>query len=111
MFGDAITAGYWPEESGGVRSYYLYDGDLLTAEMDATGTLTSIHFWGADGLVSREECRDRLCIIETCDIFIPGGWRLDRVQRKYITCPRVSTGPSTLAKGIDYRETVEVITA
>ena len=54
-----MTAGYddqgrraWKETTAG-RQYFLYDGDLLLAEMDSTGAVTSINTWGPYGLLVR----------------------------------------------------------
>jgi len=54
-----LTAGYradglraW-KESDGATAYYLYDGDMLLAEMDAAGTVTTYNTWGPTGLLNR----------------------------------------------------------
>jgi len=59
-YGTTLTAGYnadglriW-KESGGQRSYYLYDGEMLLAETNAAGTVTSAYTWGANGLICRD---------------------------------------------------------
>lgn len=57
--GTTLTAGYrsdglraWKQTAAG-RTYFLYDGEFLLAELDATGSVTTVNTWGAAGLVSR----------------------------------------------------------
>ncbi|HET6387585.1 MAG TPA: RHS repeat-associated core domain-containing protein, partial [Armatimonadota bacterium] len=38
--------------AGGVRTYYLYDGDNLIAELNGLGQVQTIYTWGAAGLIS-----------------------------------------------------------
>jgi len=54
-----MTAGYradglraW-KESNGARSYYLYDGVTLLAELNVDGTVTTYNTWGPTGLLNR----------------------------------------------------------
>ncbi len=56
-----LTAGYngdglraW-KESGGVRRYFLYDGELLICELDASGNVLTTNTWGASGLIARNQ--------------------------------------------------------
>jgi RHS repeat-associated protein len=41
------------KQTGGVKTYYLYDGGQPVSEYASTGTLTATNTFGADGLVSR----------------------------------------------------------
>ncbi len=59
VYGSAQTDGYggdglraW-KQTGGVRTYFLYDGAQPVGEYASTGTLTATNTFGADGLVSR----------------------------------------------------------
>ena len=61
-YGTLMTAGYrsdgkraWKQNASGTRTYFLYDGDALVAEMNASGTVTYTNTWGANGLVSRRD--------------------------------------------------------
>lgn len=38
--------------AGGITTYYLYSGDTLIAELDATGAVKQSYNWGALGLIS-----------------------------------------------------------
>ncbi len=56
-YGDEQTAGYrgdgkraWKEDSQEHRTYYLYDGDRLLAELDDDGAVIATLSWGAAGL-------------------------------------------------------------
>jgi RHS repeat-associated protein len=57
--GSTLTAGYtgddlraWKETAAG-RTYFLYDGTLPVVELDATGAVTAVNTFGANGLLSR----------------------------------------------------------
>ena len=59
-----LTAGYtgdglraWKAGANGVKTYFIYDGDTLLAEMNSTGTLTALNTWGATGLLERSDAR------------------------------------------------------
>jgi hypothetical protein len=39
--------------TGATRTYCLYDGSTLLAELTPTGTLSAVNTWGANGLVAR----------------------------------------------------------
>ena len=59
-FGTAMTAGYtcdglraWKESSSG-RTYYLYSGWAPVCEMNASGTVTAVNTFGANGLLARQ---------------------------------------------------------
>jgi RHS repeat-associated protein len=43
----------WKQNSAGVRTYFLYDGDQIICEMDGSGNITQTNTWGAAGLVMR----------------------------------------------------------
>jgi RHS repeat-associated protein len=52
-----LTAGYredglraWKQNNQGVRTYFLYDGDTLACELDASGNVTAAYGFGAAGL-------------------------------------------------------------
>jgi len=71
-----LTAGYradglraW-KESDGATAYYLYDGDMLLAEMDADGTVTTYNTWGPTGLLNRANLQTNR---ETWYLFDPLG--------------------------------------
>jgi RHS repeat-associated protein len=58
-FGSALTATY---RGDGLRAktvtsagttYFLYDGEVLMAEMNSSGVTVAVYTWGAGGLVSR----------------------------------------------------------
>lgn len=58
-YGSVMTAGYrvdgmraWKQNSAG-RTYYLYDGDILIEELDATGSKTAVMTWNDSRLLSR----------------------------------------------------------
>ena len=58
-YADKLSAGYrsdgrraWKEVNG-VRTYFLYAGGQLLAELDESGTLISSYTWGPTGLLSR----------------------------------------------------------
>ena len=55
-----IKAGYrwdgkraWKENASGTRTYFLYNGDQVIAEMDSSGNVKSTFTWGATGLLGR----------------------------------------------------------
>lgn len=41
------------KDNGTTRTYYLYDGNAPTVEMDASGNVTAINTFGVAGLISR----------------------------------------------------------
>ena len=41
------------KQTGGVRTYFLYDGEQAIAEYSSAGAITAANTYGADGLVSR----------------------------------------------------------
>ncbi len=43
----------WKENSQGVRTYFLYDGDQLVAEFDSSGVMQASQTWGVEGLSYR----------------------------------------------------------
>jgi RHS repeat-associated protein len=58
-FGSALTATY---RGDGLRAktvtsagttYFIYDGEVMLAEMNCSGTLTAVSTWGAGGLATR----------------------------------------------------------
>ena len=58
-YGSVLTAAYtgdglraWKQNSSG-RTYFLYDGIVPVAELDASGAVTATNSFGASGLVSR----------------------------------------------------------
>lgn len=63
QYGTALYAGYsgdglraWKDTDSNAangRTYFLYDGGVLLAEMDKDGNLTAVNTWGANGLLSR----------------------------------------------------------
>jgi hypothetical protein len=44
---------YFKQKRGGTKVHYLYDGDTLIAELDATGNVINNYVWGASGLTQR----------------------------------------------------------
>ncbi len=59
-YGTALTNGYmtsglraWKQNSGGTRTYFLYDGASPVCELNASGAVTATNTFGATGLVSR----------------------------------------------------------
>lgn len=59
--GAVLTAGYrgdglraWKQTANG-RTYFLYDGDSLILELNATGAVLATNTFGAQGLLSRRE--------------------------------------------------------
>lgn len=63
-YGGTLVAGYrgdhlraW-KESAGVRTYFLYDGDVTIIELDSVGSVTATNTFGARGLVSRRAGAD-----------------------------------------------------
>ena len=58
-YGSVLTAGYradgqraWKQTAAG-RTYYVYDGDKLLYEINATGSITAKNTWGLTGLLAR----------------------------------------------------------
>ncbi len=58
-FGSVMQAGYnadglraWKQTAAG-RTYTLYDGDEPVCELDATGAVTAVNTFGANGLLAR----------------------------------------------------------
>jgi RHS repeat-associated protein len=58
--GTALTANYgadglraWKANSGGTKTYFLYDGRQPVCEYNAAGTVTALNIFGPNGLVSR----------------------------------------------------------
>ena len=58
-YGSSLTAGYtgdslrgWKQDSGGNRTYFLYDGASVIGELSGTGNLGVYYTWGANGLLS-----------------------------------------------------------
>ncbi|MEI7831809.1 MAG: hypothetical protein WCJ56_01225 [bacterium] len=58
QYADKLSAGYrsdglraWKEVNG-VRTYFLYAGGQLLAELDESGTLITSYTWGPTGLLS-----------------------------------------------------------
>lgn len=58
--GAALTAGYrgdglraWKQGAVGSRTYFLYDGSLPVAELDAAGAAAAVNTFGGMGLLSR----------------------------------------------------------
>ncbi len=43
----------WKENSQGVRTYFLYDGDQLVGEFDSSGVMQASQTWGVEGLSYR----------------------------------------------------------
>ena len=61
-YGTTFSAGYrsdgkraWKQNSSGTRTYFLYDGDAIVAELDGNGAVTFTNTWGANGLISRRD--------------------------------------------------------
>jgi RHS repeat-associated protein len=59
-YGSALTNGYrgdglraWKQPSGGSKTYFLYDGELLACELDSSGNVSAYPTFGPAGLVSR----------------------------------------------------------
>jgi RHS repeat-associated protein len=59
-YGSALTSGYrgdglraWKQPSGGSKTYFLYDGELLACELDSSGNVSAYPTFGPAGLVSR----------------------------------------------------------
>jgi RHS repeat-associated protein len=48
--GDGLRA---KKTTAGGSTYFLYDGELLLAEMNGSGTVTALNTWGSAGLASR----------------------------------------------------------
>jgi RHS repeat-associated protein len=51
--GDGLRAWKDTDSNADVRTYFLYDGGVLLAEMDASGSIAAVNTWGANGLLSR----------------------------------------------------------
>jgi RHS repeat-associated protein len=58
-FGSLLTAGYtsfgyraWKQDSGGTRTYYLYDNGIPIVRLSAAGAVAAVDTFGPTGLVS-----------------------------------------------------------
>jgi hypothetical protein len=62
--GDGLRAWKDNDTSADVRTYFLYDGGVLLAEMDASGSIAAVNTWGGQrpALPPRERHNNLLCL-------------------------------------------------
>ena len=90
---NAFSMGYYPDGrrawkmTGGVKYYYIYDGDTVVYEMNGSGVATNLFGYGAAGLAQRKVGGTSLLYHYSFD---PSG---NVVQRHQATTVTVSGGP------------------